>query len=126
MTEDELKMIEKNRIELTETLIEATNDLLEFGDIGVAAYLRNGAAFDYMLSAQEPIPGVEYTEEELHRLTGEPPVGEGVEIEPMRISEFIDRLQYTIAILGTPYKGPITDEWEKWRDEYDKEKGRLP
>lgn len=73
-----------------ETLQEAQADLEEFGDMGVGVYIVDGLAVDYMLSKNE--------EDEL-----EPPKLEDEQVEPMYLSEFIERLKFTISILDKPY-----------------------
>ena len=87
---DEQAKIEFTRRQFTLTLEEAKSDLVEYGNIAVGAYTIDGMVTDYIFSR-------EYEDEEY------PEVPEDVMIEPMRLDEFIEKLEYTISMLDKPY-----------------------
>lgn len=87
---NEQEKIEFTRMQLTLTLEEAKSDLVEYGNIAIGAYTVDGMVTDYIFSR-------EYEDEEYPEVPGD------VVIEPMRLDEFIERLEYTISMLDKPY-----------------------
>ncbi len=89
--------LEYTRNQFQRILEEARQDLSEFGDVGVGAYILDGLAVDYMLSKNE---GDE----------SNPPVPDGAVIEPMRLSEFIEKMQHTLNILDDIWDLPVSNK----------------
>lgn len=92
--------LEYTRHQFERILAEARQDLSEFGDIGVGAYILDGLAVDYMLSKNE---GDE----------SNPPVPDGAVIELMRLSEFIEKMQYTLSILDDIWDLPAPEHGKR-------------
>lgn len=87
--------LEFTRHQFTRILSEAKQDLTEFGNIGVGVYMLDGLAVDYMLSKNE---GDE----------SDPTVPDGAIVEPMRLSEFIEKMEYTLSILDEIWDLPAS------------------
>lgn len=105
--------LEFTRKQFEQSLKEAQQDLREFGNIGVGVCMLDGLAVDYLLSKPKPVDASDLYDEEFLATQEAPNTPEGAVIESMRLTEFIDKMKYTLSILDEIWDLPAPEHHKK-------------